>query len=460
MVDMAFIRYYNIVNCFDEHEFSISFVLRSLLQFARSKVTKRVFMSNYSQRRPAQAGRQSHFRSPTRSRKPAFKKDYIDPAKFVRVARPTTIEAYEPENMFADFDLHELLQANLVRIGFERPTPIQDKTISLALNGHDIVGIANTGTGKTAAFALPVLHRLMADENARALIMAPTRELAQQIEDECRVLGRRAGFFGALLIGGTSMGTQLRDLRANPRMVIGTPGRIKDHIERGTLKLENFNIAVLDEVDRMLDMGFINDIRFILDELNEARQSFFFSATLDGKIKELINGFLSEPQTISVKTGETSENVNQDVVRYQREADKIDQLHDILNGEQVAKVIIFDETQRSVERLFEELLVRGFKVDAIHGGKNQAQRQRAMNRFKRNDVSVLVATDVAARGIDVDDITHVINYSTPQSYEDYVHRIGRTGRAGRVGYALTFVPHGAEAQSAPQRGRKPYRGRW
>lgn len=419
-------------------------------------------MSNYSSRRPAQAGRQSRYRSQSRGRKPAFKKDYIDPSRFIRAARPVTIEAYEPENMFVDFEIAQLLKDNLARIGFERPTPIQDKTIALALEGQDVVGIANTGTGKTAAFALPVLHQLINNPGARALIMAPTRELAQQIEDECRALGRGAGFYGALLIGGTSMGAQLRDLRQDPRIVIGTPGRIKDHIERGTLRLQDFQIAVLDEVDRMLDMGFINDIRFILDALHPERQSFFFSATLDRKIKELISGFLRDPQTISVKTSETSDNVNQDVVRYGHPSEKIEKLHDILNEETVAKVIIFDETQRSVERLFEDLRDRGFEVDAIHGGKNQAQRQRAMNRFKRNDVTILVATDVAARGIDVNDVTHVINYSTPQSYEDYVHRIGRAGRAGRTGFALTFVPQATERPERPERrefsaGRRGYR---
>jgi len=398
-------------------------------------------MSYYAQkRRPTQSGRQSSYRpSKGRSRK-TFKKDYIDPSRFVRAAKPATVqEAYVPQYMFADFEINQLLKDNLENMGFKQPTPIQDQTVPLGLNGQDIVGIANTGTGKTAAFALPVLHRLMEDEQASALIMAPTRELAQQIEDECRVIGKKSGLFGALLIGGTSMGQQLRDLRNNPRIVIGTPGRIKDHLERGTLRLENFNIAVLDEVDRMLDMGFINDIRFILDNLSAERQSFFFSATLDPKVRTLINGFLDEPVTVSVKTSETSDNVEQNVVTYKTYDEKIEKLHDLLNSDELGKAIIFDETQRSVERLHEELLARGFKSDAIHGGKNQGQRQRALNRFKKSEVKVLVATDVAARGIDVNDITHVINYSTPQSYEDYVHRIGRAGRAGRMGFALTFI---------------------
>lgn len=399
-------------------------------------------MPYYAQkRRPGQTGRQSSYRSGGgRSRKSSFKKDYIDPSRFIRAAKPVTVkEAYVPQHMFADFEINQLLKDNLGRMGFTQPTPIQDETIPYGLAGKDIVGIANTGTGKTAAFALPLLHRLIEDETASALIMAPTRELAQQIEDECRAIGKKSGLYGALLIGGTSMGQQLRDLRQKPRIVIGTPGRIKDHLERGTLRLENFSIAVLDEVDRMLDMGFINDIRFILDALHPERQSFFFSATLDNKVKTLINGFLEDPVTISVKTGETSDNVEQNIVTYSGYDEKIEKLHDLLNSDALNKAIIFDDTQRSVERLHEELLARGFKSDAIHGGKNQGQRQRALNRFKKSEVTVLVATDVAARGIDVNDITHVINYSTPQSYEDYVHRIGRAGRAGRMGFALTFI---------------------
>jgi superfamily II DNA/RNA helicase len=274
---------------------------------------------------------------------------------------------------------------------------------------------------------------------SRAIIIAPTRELAQQIEQECKEIGKGSRLTGALLIGGSSMAPQLRDLRAHPRIVIGTPGRIKDHLERGTLDLSNFDIAVLDEVDRMLDMGFVNDVTEILNSVASDRQSLFFSATMDPRVNKLIDTFSNDPVTVSVKQGETSENVHQDILAYETQADKIVQLHDVLVDEKVEKVIIFDDTQRSVERLSNELVERGFKADAIHGGKSQGQRQRALSRFKRNEITVLVATDVAARGIDVADVTHVINYSTPQSYEDYVHRIGRAGRAGRIGYALTFV---------------------
>jgi len=334
---------------------------------------------------------------------------------------------------------HPLIRKNIADKGFILPSPIQDQAIPHGLEGRDVIGIANTGTGKTVAFAVPVLHRLMEDPSAKALIVAPTRELAQQIEVECKAVGKASGLYGALLIGGSPMGPQLQSLRSNPQIVIGTPGRIMDHMQRGSLDLHDFNIVVLDEVDRMLDMGFVNDVRTILGELHTNRQSFFFSATLDQKVRELINTFSNDPIAISVTTGNTSDNVHQDIVCYETPSDKIVQLHDILGKENVSKAIIFDDTQRSVERLARDLVASGFKADAIHGGKTQGQRTRALNRFKKSEITILVATDVAARGIDVADVTHVINYSTPQSYDDYVHRIGRAGRAGRVGYALTFV---------------------
>jgi ATP-dependent RNA helicase RhlE len=365
--------------------------------------------------------------------------EYINPSRFVAIAKPTQAEDYAPKHRFEDFAVDAVIQRNLTGKGFVIPSPIQDQTIPLALDGRDIIGIANTGTGKTAAFAVPVIQALITNRDAKALIVAPTRELAQQIESECRSIGKGGGFTGALLIGGTGMGTQLRDLRAKPRLIIGTPGRIKDHMERGTLKLDSCNLVVLDEVDRMLDMGFLPDVSFILKALSPNRQSFFFSATMDPRVQGLIGTFSNNPETVSVKSGESSDHVNQDVVRYNGTHDKMDKLHDILNKEEVAKVIVFDETQRSVERLSNELIARGFAADAIHGGKSQGQRQRALDSFKASKTKVLVATDVAARGIDVADITHVINYSQPQSYQDYVHRIGRAGRAGRVGHALTFV---------------------
>jgi len=363
---------------------------------------------------------------------------YIDPARFVQAAKEVIeAEVFVPQHVFADFAIDDKLKQNLIAKGYVAPSPIQDQTIPLGLEGKDVIGIANTGTGKTAAFAVPVLQKLMTSDG-RALIIAPTRELAQQIEQEFRSIGKGSGLFGTLLIGGANIGPQLRDLKQKPAIVIGTPGRIKDHIERRTIDLATFNVVVLDEVDRMLDMGFINDVRQILNSLAPQRQSFFFSATMEPRVKGLIETFSHEPVTVTVKTGETSDSVHQDVVNYSGREDKLAKLHDLLIQTDM-KAIVFDETQRNVERLSKELVAHGFSADAIHGGKTQGQRQRALDKFKKNDVKILVATDVAARGIDVADITHVINYSQPQTYEDYVHRIGRAGRAGRIGYALTFV---------------------
>ncbi len=383
-------------------------------------------------------GRKSSFSYPRqKSRGPA--KEYINPSRFISKAKEIEPIVYEPQHLFIDFQVDSLIHDNLEAKGFIAPTPIQDQTVPAGLEGRDIVGIADTGTGKTAAFAIPILQRLLDDPKAKVLVMAPTRELAQQIEDECRTIGKGTGLRSVLLIGGVAIGPQFRDLRANPRVIIGTPGRIQDHMEQGTLDISDVSIVVLDEVDRMLDMGFIIPIREILSKVPDARQSFFFSATMDSRVKGIIDGFTKDPLHVVAKSGETAEGVEQNIVQYRGTIDKIDKLHQLLTTDVVTKAVIFDDTQRAVERLSNELLARGFKTDAIHGGKSQSQRQRALKRFKENDVTVLVATDVAARGIDIKDISHVVNYSTPQSYSDYVHRVGRAGRAGRTGYALTFI---------------------
>lgn len=394
--------------------------------------------------RPAGRGQQSRGGRPYNTRRNSQPKrrrhgQYIDPAKFVKTAVIKEQEAYTPTHQFSDFSLNKVIQNNLKAKGFVTPSPIQDQTIPVAIEGRDVIGIASTGTGKTAAFGLPIINKLMSDKESYALIVAPTRELAQQIEAECKLLGKGSGLFSALIIGGSNMSHQLKDLKRNPQIVIGTPGRIKDHIERGSLKLDKFNVVALDEVDRMLDMGFVDDVTFILAQTNESKQSLFFSATIDPRVRKIIDVFANDPFIVSIKPSATSDNVHQDVVHYNTSSDKLDKLHDILIREDVNKVILFDETQRSVERLNKELVSRGFVADAIHGGKTQGQRQRALKKFKTNEINILVATDVAARGIDVSDITHVINYTVPQQYDDYIHRIGRAGRAGQVGYALTFI---------------------
>lgn len=369
----------------------------------------------------------------------ARQKQYIDPARFVQSARIVEREVYVPKHRFQDFAVHQRILNNLAAKGYTEPTPIQDQTIQPVLEGRDVVGIANTGTGKTAAFSVPLIHDLITHMNHRMLVLAPTRELAQQIVEEILSFSKGCGFRVACLIGGASINVQKKELAVNPRIVVGTPGRIKDHIGQGTLKLGAFNRVVLDEVDRMLDMGFIRDITDILSRVNQDRQSLFFSATLDGEVESLIGRFSRNPVKVSTRVGETAEQVNQNVVYYKTREDKLEKLHDILIKPDTAKTIIFDDTKRSVEKLAKALMERGFKVDRIHGNKSQAARSRAIQRLKDDEINILVATDVAARGIDVSDVTHVINFSQPNSYEDYVHRIGRTGRAGKAGNALTFL---------------------
>jgi len=367
------------------------------------------------------------------------RRENIHPSKFVKAASAAVHVTYKAKNTFADFRVAPLLQKNIHKRGFNAPLPIQDQAIPLGINGRDIIGIANTGTGKTIAFAIPVLHRLMTNAQSKVLIMAPTRELASQILEECKTLVQGGNLRWALLIGGAAMRPQLKDLARRPQIVIGTPGRIKDHLERKRLDLRGFDTVVLDEVDRMLDMGFVRDMRLILAKLASKRQSFFFSATVDNKVRGLIDEFSYNPVTVSVKTGNTSDLVEQSIVQFRTNSDKIEKLHELLEKNRNGKVLIFDATKRGVDRLSKTLCERGFRADAIHGNKSQGQRQRALERFRTSQMTILVATDVAARGIDIVDITHVVNYGAPQSYNDYVHRIGRAGRAGRTGYAMTFV---------------------
>jgi ATP-dependent RNA helicase RhlE len=391
------------------------------------------FAYQSSRRRPGRA-----YNAPKRrSRKTGGQ--IIDPARFVKTAEPGLSSDYQTTHEFADFKMHPLLKANVTAKGYAVPSEIQDKTIALGLAGLSVVGVSNTGSGKTAAFALPILNKLMHSPSSQALIIAPTRELAIQIEEQCKLLAKSSGLHGALLIGGLPMRRQISDLKRNPRIVIGTPGRIKDHLGQRTLSLHACDMVVLDEVDRMLDMGFINDVREILSMLPTEHQAFFFSATISPEIRNLIETFTTNPTVINVKLGETSGNVHQAVVNYSGKTEKLDKLHSELIRDDVTKTLIFGKTKYGVERLAKELKARGFKVEALHGGKNQGQRGRAMDGFRQNNTNILVATDVAARGIDVRDITHVINFDVPQTYDDYIHRIGRAGRAGRPGHALTFV---------------------
>lgn len=376
-------------------------------------------------------------RAPSRGR---GRMDSIHPSKFVNKAVVTeTATIFVPEHKFSDFLIDERLKKNIIEKGYVTPTPIQDKAIPHVLRGQDVVGIANTGTGKTAAFLIPLIHKVLSNDKENILIVVPTRELALQIQEELRGFVGNMRLFSTVCVGGAPIGSQIRDLRYRNEFVIGTPGRIKDLIERKVLNLSFFKTVVLDEADRMLDMGFINDMKFMMALMPKDRHTLFFSATISPEIEALIKDFLKNPISISVKTGDTSKNVDQDVVKVQRGENKLDVLHSMLIQPDFNKVLIFGRTKHGVEKLTNLLKDRGFKAESIHGDKNQSARQRALKTFKEDRTQILVATDVAARGLDISGVSHVINFDLPATYEDYVHRIGRTGRAGKSGKALTFI---------------------
>ncbi len=303
------------------------------------------------------------------------------------------------------------------------------------------MGIAQTGTGKTAAFLIPIIEMcLKNDEPFTALIMVPTRELALQVQDEFYAIAKGMRLFAEKFIGGTSLRTDFQRLNRRPHVVIGTPGRLVDLTNRGDLPLAKFSVLVLDEFDRMLDMGFSHDVMYIADKMTSRKQNMLFSATIDVSVKKLVDQLLHDPAQIKVCSGQsTSENVEQDIVRTEQGGDKLDTLVNMLQDPIYDRVILFAETRHKVSKLAKQLAQRGITSDEIHGDKTQNARQKALDRFKQGRVQVLVATDVAARGIDVTNVSHVINYEIPRTYDSYVHRIGRTGRAGKAGIALTFV---------------------
>lgn len=392
----------------------------------------------FRNRRPN--SRPSSRRSPRPSRGNS-KGSSVDPALFIRKAvEPEPEEVFVPTFEYKDLPIDPQLRGNILKKGYTAPTPIQDASILPIAEGKDVLGIANTGTGKTAAFLIPLLHRaIQPGPRERILILVPTREIATQIFQEFLAFSRGLRLHAAVCVGGLPIYRQIRDLKMDPDCVIATPGRIKDLIDRKAINLARFNRVVLDEADRMVDMGFINDVRYILSHVADERQSLFFSATLPKEVKDLIHSFLKNPVTISVKKQETSMNVDQDVVWVSRTDNKIGMLVDLLRKQHFEKVLIFARTKRGVDKLTRFLADVGFQVACIHGDKAQSQRQRALDAFKANRIKILVATDVAARGLDIPNVSHVINYEAPESYEDYVHRIGRTGRAGKKGIALTFV---------------------
>ncbi len=365
----------------------------------------------------------------------------FDVSKFINLnpVKPTTEAVYENKHTFADFKLDKVIVDAVAAAGLVTPSAIQDQVIPLIMEGNDVVGLAQTGTGKTAAFLLPTIQKTLKRGNTQTLILTPTRELAIQVEQELRKLTPKMGIFSTVCVGGMNIMPQIRGLRRKNHFIIGTPGRVQDLIDRGHIKPGGITNVILDEADRMLDMGFIHDIKQILKDIPSERETLFFSATMSKSIEGLIHEFLRNPITISVRKTDITNSITQDVIRYQGHH-KFDTLVNLLKEEDFKRVIIFGAMKHSVEKLSIELIHAGITADAIHGNKSHGQRQRALQNFKAGKVKVLVATDVAARGIHVDDVSHVINYDLPNTYEDYVHRIGRTGRGSKLGQALTFVP--------------------
>lgn len=345
---------------------------------------------------------------------------------------------------FSELKLIKPLITALDKKGYIDPTPIQQQAIPHILDGKDVFGCAQTGTGKTAAFALPILQLLDAKKvpgakrTIKALILAPTRELALQISDNFLAYGKNLGFAHTTVYGGVSQNKQTTDLKRGVDILIATPGRLLDLMNQGYIHLNNIEYFVLDEADRMLDMGFINDIKKVIAKLPAKKQTLFFSATAAPDIMKLANTLLKNPVSVSVTPVSSTAALVQQSVYYVRKEDKRMLLKHVLKNTSIESALVFTRTKRGADKVAKELNNNGIKAEAIHGNKSQGARERALKGFKNRSIRVLVATDIASRGIDVDKLSHVINYEIPEQAETYVHRIGRTGRAGSAGIALSF----------------------
>ena len=377
----------------------------------------------------------------SRGRGGRFKKTRLDPTTLVNTSIKINEERAEVvTRSFAEMEIHPELQSRIERKGYVNSTEIQDKTFEIIMDGHSVMGIANTGTGKTGAFLIPILNKILSEKkSAKTIILVPTRELAEQVEQELKSLTKGLKVFSSVFIGGTSVRKDLDKLRRPNDVVIGTPGRINDLIDRRALKLFDFSKIVLDEFDTMLDMGFLQDVTKVIDQMHKRDQTILFSATENSKQQNIIDGIIDDYQKVSVSSGEANtDNIYQEIIKTRGDDDKFDILADLLEKEEFEKVLIFLETKRQVSKLFMRLKQYGVRIDEIHGDKTQMYRSKAVRKFKSGAIKVLVATDVASRGIDIDNVTHVINYEIPSSRESYIHRIGRTGRAGKSGNAITF----------------------
>jgi ATP-dependent RNA helicase RhlE len=347
--------------------------------------------------------------------------------------------------LFSDLQIIEPILHALKEEGYSSPTPIQEKAIPFILSGKDLLGCAQTGTGKTAAFAIPILQLLskphavkIGDKPIRALILTPTRELAIQIEESFRAYGKKLRLKHLVVFGGVSQVPQTNALERGTDILVATPGRLLDLINQGFINLKDIEIFVLDEADRMLDMGFVHDVKRVITKLPQKRQTLFFSATMPDEIKSLANAILINPEKVEVTpVSSTADTINQSLF-FVEKANKKSLLANILKDQDIKSALVFTRTKHGADKVVKDLVKIGIKAEAIHGNKSQNARQRALTNFKDRSTRVLVATDIAARGIDVDELTHVINYELPNIPETYVHRIGRTGRAGLSGVALSF----------------------
>ncbi|MHB9094762.1 MAG: DEAD/DEAH box helicase [Eubacteriales bacterium] len=341
---------------------------------------------------------------------------------------------------FGDLELSKKVFNAISDMGFEEPSPIQTQAIPLLMAGDDVIGQAQTGTGKTAAFGIPIMEKLNPKvRNVQAIVVTPTRELAIQVAEELTKIGKYRDVRSLAIYGGTSIDRQILALKRGVHIVVGTPGRVLDHLRRKTLKLDNVRFAVLDEADEMLDMGFIEDIETILKETPTEKQTLLFSATMPEEIQRLARRYLRNPKILSVSRDELTVPQIEQVFYEVKEHNKLDGLCRVLDSSNVKLAIIFCRTKRGVDELVAGLEARGYEAEGLHGDLTQAQRNKVMKKFREGRVEILVATDVAARGLDIENVSHVINYDIPQDPESYVHRIGRTGRAGKSGMAISFI---------------------
>ncbi len=368
-------------------------------------------------------------------------KKQLDTRLFEKKALAIEETQYISSRFIKDLPVHQSIIGNLLKKGYNTPTEIQDRCIEPVLNGKDVLGVAQTGTGKTGAFLIPLSHNLLETKPAfQILIISPTRELAVQIEQEFISIAKGLKLYSVCLIGGTSVKSDIAKLRQPSHIVIGTPGRIGDMVRQRALNLKNFSVLVLDEFDRLLDMGFAPEIMRFVDSMYNRKQTVLFSATEDKTQKDLIGKLLNNPLEVRLKNGNSSAaNIDQEIIRVSEGQDKMAILVKMMHDSTFEKVLVFAETKRWVTKVCKNLQKAGIKADEIHGNKSQNYRTKALESFKNKKIQVLVATDVAARGLDIVNVSHVINYQQPQNMDSYIHRIGRTGRAGKMGKAYTFV---------------------